>query len=303
MEFAQLETFVTVASERSFSRAAERLFRTQPAISIALRKLEEEIGAPLFDRSKKQPELTAAGEEFLSYAQQLLSLRRESKESVEALTRLHTGRVRIGANESTSLYLLPQMILDYRRHHPDIKIEVVRSSSERLPRDLSERTLDCGIISYRPANPDLSLFPILHDELTLIMSPKHRLAKASVIKISDLGREHFIAHNVKSPARVKVVESFQKHNTPLNIVIELSTMETIKRFVELDIGIGFVPHICVQREIREGKLVAKSVQGFRYRRTLVVIYHRMKSQSHAAQAFLDLARDFARSGDKLRFDE
>jgi DNA-binding transcriptional LysR family regulator len=298
MEFSQLETFVTVASEHSFSRAAERLFRTQPAISIALRKLEEEIGAPLFDRSKKQPELTAAGEEFLSYAQQLLSLRRESKESIEALTRLHTGRVRIGANESTSLYLLPQMILDYRKQHPDIKIEVARSSSERLPRELSERTLDCGIISYRPANPDLSLFPILHDELTLIMSPKHRLATASVIKIPDLGREHFIAHNVKSPARVKVVESFQKHNTPLNIVIELSTMETIKRFVELDIGIGFVPHICVQREIREGKLVAKNVQGFRYRRTLIVIYHRQKTQSHAAQAFLDLARDFARGSEK-----
>src|SRR5258708_3077872 len=232
MEFSQLETFAIVASERSFSRAAERLFRTQPAISIALRKLEEEIGAPLFDRSKKQPELTAAGEELLSYAQQLLNLRREAKDSIEALVRLHTGKVSIGANESTSLYLLPQMILDYRKQHPDIKIEVVRSPSERLPRDLSERSLDCGIISYRPPNPDLSLFPILHDELILIMSPKHRLAKSATIKISDLGKEHFIAHNVKSPARNKVIEAFQRHDTPLNIVIELSTMETIKRFVE-----------------------------------------------------------------------
>src|SRR5258708_35620639 len=105
MEFSQLETFAIVASERSFSRAAERLFRTQPAISIALRKLEEEIGAPLFDRSKKQPELTAAGEEFLSYAQKLLSLRRESKESIKALTSLPTGRVPIGTNERTSTYL------------------------------------------------------------------------------------------------------------------------------------------------------------------------------------------------------
>ena len=294
MEFSQLETFVVVAAERSFSRAGVRLFRTQPAISIALRKLEEEVGAPLFDRSKKQPELTAAGEELLSYAQRLLSLRQEAQESVDALTRLQTGKVRIGANESTSLYLLPQMILDYRKLHPSIKIEVSRNPSERLPRELSERNLDCGIISYRPDNADLALFPILHDELTLIMSPKHSLAKAASIKISDLGSEHFIAHNLKSPARNKVIEAFQKYNTPLNIVIELSTMETIKRFVEMNIGIGFVPHICVQREIQEGKLVAKPVQGFRYRRTLLVIYHRQRTQSHAAQAFLDLARDFAR---------
>ncbi|HZS43710.1 MAG TPA: LysR family transcriptional regulator [Blastocatellia bacterium] len=301
MEFSQLETFAAIASERSFSRAAERLFRTQPAISIALRKLEEEIGVSLFDRSKKQPELTAAGAEFLSYAQRLLSLRQETQDSMTALTSLHAGKVSIAANESTSLYLLPQMILNYRKRYPNIKIEVSRSSSERLPRDLSERNLDCGILSYRPTNPELALFPILHDELTLIMSPKHPLAKARTVRINDLGNEHFIAHNVKSPARVKVIEAFQRHNTPLNITIELSTMETIKRFVEMNIGIGFVPRICVQREIQEEKLVAKQVQGFRYRRTLLVVYHRQKTHSHAAQAFLDLAREFARErpGDSL----
>ena len=294
MEFSQLETFLVVAAERSFSRAAERLFRTQPAISIALRKLEEEVGAPLFDRSKKMPELTAAGQQLLSYAQRLLSLRQEAQESLQALTRLRSGRVSIGANESTSLYLLPQLILDYRQRYPDIKIEVVLSLSERLPRELTERNLDCGILSYRPTNPELAMFPILHDELTLVLPPQHRLARARNVSISDLAHEHFIAHNVKSPARTKVIEAFQRHNTPLNISIELATMETIKRFVEMELGVGFVPRLCVQREIEEGKLVAKPVRGFRHRRTILVIYHRQKVHSHAAQAFLDMARDFAR---------
>src|SRR6202521_6077792 len=136
MELSQLDFLLKVAEERSFSRAADRVFRTQPAVSIAIRRLEEEIGAPLFDRSQKTPTLTDAGELVYDYARRILVLRDQAQDVVSELRSLKRGRVRIGANESTSLYILPHLILEYREQHPDVKVEIFRQVSERLPREV-----------------------------------------------------------------------------------------------------------------------------------------------------------------------
>src|SRR5712692_9310990 len=134
MELAQLEYFLKVVEEGSFSKAAERVFRTQPAVSIAIRRLEEEIGAPLFERSQKTPALTEVGELVYDYAKRILSLRDQTFDAVSETKSLQRGRVRIGANESTSLYLLPHLILDYRALYPNVMVEIFRRTSERLPR-------------------------------------------------------------------------------------------------------------------------------------------------------------------------
>ncbi len=135
MELTQLEFFVKVVEEGSFSKAAERVFRTQPAVSIAIRRLEEEVGAPLFDRAERTPRLTEAGHVLHDYALRILQLREQAREAVAELRALERGRVRVGANESTSLYLLPQVILAYRERHPQVKVEIRRLVSERLPRE------------------------------------------------------------------------------------------------------------------------------------------------------------------------
>jgi DNA-binding transcriptional LysR family regulator len=290
MELQQLEFFLRVVEEGSFSKAAERVYRTQPAVSIAIRRLEEEIGATLFDRSQKTPTLTEAGEAIHDYAQRIIALRDQAREAVSDLRNLQRGRVRIGANESTSLYMLPQVILKYREHFPMVRVEIYRHVSERLPREVLDRNVDFALLAFEPVDKDLESFPVLKDELVLILSPEHPLAGRDSLTVKDLGSESFLAHNVKTASRAKVVEVFAQHHTPLNISLELATVETIKRFVQLNIGLAFVPRMCVQEELSRGTLVTIPVKGLSYYRTLWVCHRRSMSFSHAASAFLDVLK-------------
>ena len=293
MELTQLEFFLMVVEEGSFSKAAVRVFRTQPAVSIAVRRLEEEIGAPLFDRSQKTPTLTDAGELVYDYAKRILSLRDRAQNVIAELRTLERGRVRIGANESTSLYILPHLILQYREQHPNIKLEIYRYVSERLPREVLDRNLDFALLAFEPVDSDLECFPILRDETVLIMSPEHALAKRGSVTIEELGTEPFLAHNVKTASRHKVIEAFAQHHTPLNITLELATIETIKRFVQLKIGLAFVPRMCVAEELERGTIATVKVQDLSYFRTLWVTHRRQVTFSHAAAAFLKVLRQQA----------
>jgi DNA-binding transcriptional LysR family regulator len=275
-----------------------RVYRTQPAVSIAIRRLEEEIGAQLFDRSQKTPTLTDAGELVYDYAQRILALRDQARNVVAELRSLQRGRVRIGANESTSLYLLPHLILEYRERHPNVKVEIYRHVSERLPREVLDRNVDFALLAFEPVDSDLESFPILQDELVLIMNPDHPLAKRESVKIKELGKESFLAHNVKTGSRYKVVEAFTQHHTPLNVTLELATVETIKRFVQLKIGLAFVPHMCVREELERGTLTTVPVQGLTYFRTLWVTHRRQMTFSHAAAAFLEVLRQQTKTQSK-----
>jgi DNA-binding transcriptional LysR family regulator len=294
MEFSQLEFFVTVVEEGSFSKAALRVYRTQPAVSIAIRRLEEEIGAPLFERSQKTPVLTDAGELLYDYAKRILSLRDQAFNVVAELKSLQLGRVRIGANESTSLYLLPHLILEYRALHPNVLVEIFRQSSERLPREVLDRNVDFAVMAFEPVDGDLESFPVSQDELVLITHPEHYLAKRESVTVEELGNQPFLAHNVKTGSRYKVMETFAQHHTPLNITLELATVETIKRFVQLKIGLAFVPRMCVAEELDRGSLVSVPVNDLSYVRTLWVTHRRGMTFSHAAAAFLTILHDHAR---------
>jgi DNA-binding transcriptional LysR family regulator len=290
MEMSQLEFFVKVAEEGSFSRAADSVSRTQPAVSIAVRRLEEEIGAPLFDRAQKIPVLTDVGRVVLDYAQRILKLRDQAREAVSEIQTLETGRVRIGANESTSLYLLPEIILAFRNEHPRIKLEITRFPSDQLPREVLDRNIDFALMAFEPKDRDLESFPILEDELILIMHPKHQLVSAGSVTVKELGSESFLAHNVKSGSRQKVVETFAKLNTPLNISLELATVETIKRFVQKRMGLAFVPRMCVTDELARGTLKTIPVKGLSYSRTLWATHRRGAAHGPAVAAFLDVLR-------------
>src|SRR5918912_568985 len=202
MEITQLEFFLKVVEEGSFSKAAERVYRTQPAVSLAIRRLEEEVGAPILDRSQKTPALTDVGRVVYDYAQRIIALRDQAREAVAEIRALARGRVRIGANESTTLYLLPDLILGFRKKHPKIKVEIYRHVSERLPREVLDGNVDFALMAFEPS----------HSELVLIFSPKPPLAARDSVAVKELGQESFLAHNVKAPSRLKVRETFSKHH-------------------------------------------------------------------------------------------
>jgi DNA-binding transcriptional LysR family regulator len=293
LELSQLETFLAVAEERSFSRAATRLHRTQPAVSQVIRKLEAAVGETLFDRAARDGSLTAAGALLRDYALRLMALRREATRALDELKSLERGRLQLAANEYTCMYLLPA-IDAFRREYPHISVTVHRMLASHIPDELALRTFELGMISFRPDPAILRTIAVYGDSLALIVSPAHPLAGAGRVSISDLGSENFIAHNVASPLRRKVIETFQRYRTPLNMGIELPTIEAIKRFVAMGNGVALVPHLTVARELETGDLVAVSVAELEMKRVLRLAHRRRGTLSYAATAFLQTVRSLAK---------
>ncbi|HXG92311.1 MAG TPA: LysR family transcriptional regulator [Blastocatellia bacterium] len=293
MDLFQLEVFLTVAREGSFSRAAEKLYRTQPAVSQAIRKLEREVGEPLFDRSSRDGTLTDAGLLLQEYAQKLLNLRGEAHTALKELREMHKGKLAVAANEFTCLYLLPALA-EFRRLYPMIKVTVHRSLASRIPNEVLKHGAELGVLSFNPEEPQLRSIVVYRDELTFVVHPRHPLASAKQVSIRQLGAESFVAHNVPSPYRAKVLEAFKRHKTALNMDVELPTIEAIKMFVSNGNGVALVPGICVESEVARGELVCIPVRELRIERKLRLVYRKNASLSHAARAFLKVAESMAR---------
>src|SRR6202795_116929 len=292
MELSQLEVFLAVAREGRFSRAAEKLFRTQSAVSQTIRKLEDELGEALFDRASREGVLTDAGKVLLEYAEKLINLRSEAAESLTELRELQKGKLVIAANEFTVLYLLP-LLAEFRRLHPMIKITVERALGSHIPDDVLRYSAEFGVLSYEPQEPSLHSVVVYLDELVFVVPPKHPLASAKKISIRQLGAESFVAHIVSSPYREKVIQLFKTHKTPLHMDIELPTLQAIKRFVAMGNGVALLPAISVESELARGALVHIPARELRLHRKLRLVYRQAASLSHAARAFLKVAEAFA----------
>src|SRR6266481_2035344 len=216
MDLGELQVFLTVAKEGSFSRAAERLYRTQPAVSLTIRKLEDSLEQPLFVRGARPVRLTDAGTLLREYAERLLNLRDEVKKGLLELEGLKRGELSLGVNESSIHALLPALAT-FREAHPGVQVRVHRMFSRDIPHEVLNYRLDLGAVSYVPRDPQLQATEILKDELALVVPPKHPLARKREVDITDLGRETFIAHIVESPFRRRVIDLFARHHTELNM--------------------------------------------------------------------------------------
>jgi DNA-binding transcriptional LysR family regulator len=285
MELFQLETFLAVAREKSFSRAASRLHRTQSAVSQTISKLEEDLGEKLFDRSSRDGSLTDAGVLLVTYAEELLNVREEARDALHELRMLHQGKLVIAANEFTSRYLLP-VLHTFHRMHPTIRIEVRRALAREVASSVLNHNVEFGIVSFRPDDDELTSIVIYRDELALIAYPRHPLAQAARASIKDFGAESFVAHSVLSPYREKVIQAFKKHRTALHMYIELPTIEDIKHFVRMENGLALVPLIAVEQEIKSGVLVHVPVSELAFERKLRIVHRTGTVLSHAGKAFL-----------------
>ena len=292
MDLAQLETFLAVIEERGFSRAASRLHRTQPAISHTIRRLEDEIGEQLFERASREGTLTAAGELLREYAERLLKLRGEASAALEQLRSLERGRLHLAANEYTCLYLLP--VLDhFRRQYPHIGVMVQRTLASRIPEHILGRTVELGIVTFPPEDSQLKSIGVYTDSVVFIVNPRHPFARHKKVALRDLGTENFVAHNVVSPLRQRVIALFEQHRTPLNMSVELPSLDAIKRFVAMGNGVALVPGLTVRDELARGELVQVQVPELRIERQLLLIHRRTATMSHAAQAFLKCVKEVA----------
>jgi DNA-binding transcriptional LysR family regulator len=288
MDLSQLEVFLAVAHEGRFSRAAEKLHRTQSAVSQTIRKLEDELGEPLFDRTSRDGLLTDAGRVLQEYAERLLNLRSGAQQALAELRELQQGKLAIAANEFTALYLLA-VLAQFRRLHPMVKIAVQRTLGKNIPNDVLRHNCELGVLTYDPGVPQLSSTVVYLDELVLVVPPRHPLAAESAISIRQLGAESFVAHNVASPYREKVIHAFRRYKTPLHMDIELPTLQAIKNFVAMGNGVAFLPEISVENELARGELLHIPVRELRLHRKLRLVHRKSANLSHAARAFLKVA--------------
>jgi DNA-binding transcriptional LysR family regulator len=287
--------FCTVAAERSFSRAARKLRRTQPAVSQAIRRLEQDAGERLIDRSSRDGTLTDAGQLLLEYGNRLLHLADEASQAVGALREVRKGRVLIGANDGGVYPLLP-LISEFRQAHADIVIDVRRVAARQMAQEVLLRSIDIGVLTFNPPERELQSVVVSTDELVVLVRPDHALAGRAQISLEEFGRETVVAHNDPSPTRDQVLRMYEQRHAPLNIKLALPNLDGVKRAVSMGLGVALLPRRCALEEIERSELVAIRMPELRAPRQVRLVARHDEALSHAARAFLTMARAHGAAG-------
>jgi DNA-binding transcriptional LysR family regulator len=288
MDFDQLETFLAVARDLSFSRAAEKRFRTQPAISSQIRSLEEEVGAKLFDRSGGKVALTAAGKVFQKYVEESLEERRAIINSLQEMERVPRGEIVVGANEATCLHILPEVFASFKKQYPDVGITIHRAERAKILELIVDNTVDFGVVSMPVTDNRFTVVAIHRDELVVIAAPGHPLGKAREVRIAEVVKYPLLLPKL-GRTRDTIDALFHERNLKPNVSMELDSSELLKRFVAADVGVGFIARSNVVEDVKAGALASLPIADAHIRRDLGLVFRKDKALSRAALAFIDIA--------------
>jgi DNA-binding transcriptional LysR family regulator len=293
MDLLQLEHFLAVVDERTFTRAAERVGRTQPAVSQSVKKLEDEVGAPLFARDVHDVSLTEAGRVLADYARRMVNLRDEAMRQVAGVKSLKSGTVTIAAHESAAVYLLPAALRMYLQKFPDIKVGIYRSRLSEIPRQVMDRQVDVGFVKDEPAFHELQSIAVHTDQMVCIASPLHRLAGKPAVSVKELESERFVVHHLCSTTADTILRLFEQHSMHCRVVAEVWSFENIKNFVQEQVGLAIVPGITVRQELADGSLVRIPVRELAMPRRTLMIYRDQGYVSDSARELIKVVRAFS----------
>jgi DNA-binding transcriptional LysR family regulator len=288
MDFDQLETFLEVAKLSSFSRAAERRFRTQPAISAQIRALEEEVGAKLLDRSGGKVAITAAGKVFQKYAEETLEQRRVVLIAIAEMHRVPRGEIVVAANEGTCLHILPEVFADFKRQYPSVAVSVKRLEHNKILEAIIENSCDFGIVSLPVPDKRLTVVPIHRDELVVITPPGHPLAQRKQANVADLVDYPLLLPKL-GRTRDALEAIFHERRLKPTISMELDSSELLKRFVAVGVGVGFIARSNVVEDLQAKVLAAVKLADVSIQRELALVFRKDKALSRAALAFIEIA--------------
>jgi DNA-binding transcriptional LysR family regulator len=288
MDFDQLETFLEVARHASFSRAAEKRFRTQPAISSQIRALEEEVGAKLFDRSGGKVSLTAGGKAFQKYVGQTLEARKAMLVAIAEMEHVPRGEIIVGANEGTCLHILPQVFADFKTQYPGVSVNIKRSDYAKILESIIDNSVDFGVVSLPVTDSRLKVVLIHRDELVIIAPPRHPLGKMKSAMIADVAKFPLVVPKA-GHTRDALDQLFHERRLKPNYTMELDSSELLKRFVAADVGVGFIARSNVEEDVRARALAAIPITDTQVRRDLALVFRKDKAMSRAALAFIDIA--------------
>ena len=288
MDFDQLETFLEVARHYSFSRAAEKRFRTQPAISSQIRALEEEVGAKLFDRSGGKVALTSAGKVFQQYAEEALQARRTVLNAVREMERVPRGEIVVAANEGTCLHILPEVFSEFKTQYPSVSVSIQRSESNKILESVIDNSVDFGVVSLPVDDVRMTIVPIHKDELVAIVPSSHPLSKAKAASVAEIAEFPLLVPKI-GRTRDAIENMFHERRLRPQISMELDSSELLKRFAAAGVGVGFIARSNVAEDTRAGVLVALAISDAQIRRDLALVFRKDKALSRAALAFIDIA--------------
>jgi LysR family transcriptional regulator, low CO2-responsive transcriptional regulator len=288
MDFDQLETFLEVARHASFSRAAEKRFRTQPAISSQIRALEEEVGAKLFDRSGGKVALTGAGKVFQQYAEQTLEARKTMLVTVAEMERVPRGEIVVGANEGTCLHILPEVFAEFRKQYPEVGVQISRLERAKILESIIDNSVDFGVVSAPVDDRRLTVVTIHRDELVIIVPPSHPLSRVKKANMAEVAQFPLLLPKL-GRTRDSLEDLFHERGLKPKIAMELDSSELLKRFVAADVGVGFIARSNVSEDVQAGVLAAIPMADASIRRDLALVFRKDKALSRAALAFIEIA--------------
>ncbi len=288
MDFDQLETFLEVARLCSFSRAAEKRFRTQPAVSSQIRALEEEVGARLLDRSGGKVSLTASGKLFLKYTEDTIEARRAICIAIAETERIPRGEIVVGANEGTCLHVLPEVFAEFKKNYPDVSVGIKRADYAKTLDSVIDNSVDFGVVSLPVTDPRLTVVPIHRDELVVIVPPQHPVARLKSVTIEEVGAFPLLMPK-SGHTRDALENLFHERRMKPQISMELDSSELLKRFVAADVGVGFIARSNVAEDVRANTLAIIPIADAHIRRDLALVFRKDKALSRAALVFIDTA--------------
>jgi DNA-binding transcriptional LysR family regulator len=296
MDFDQLTTFVQVAKLKSFSKAGQKVFRSQSAVSAQIRQLEQAYKAKLLDRSAKSVELTPAGVVLFDYAERLLRLRDESVQIVADRGSVVQGPVMFGANEATCLYLLPDILSEFKRRYPLVHISIYRNFSHKILQRLEDGSLDLGIVTLPLKSPNLKMHVINRDRLRFMVSAKNPLAQRSHVTLEEIASAPLIFPRTGYTRQV-LDKLFRPHRSRLQIAMELPSIGMIKTFVAADVGISIISESFARDQVKTGEVKLLTVEGVDLWRELALVYRRDRSLPRAVQALINMIRELRKPAD------
>lgn len=288
MDLDQLETFLEVARLCSFSRAAEKRFRTQPAISSQIRALEEEVGAKLLDRSGGRVSITVSGKIFQKWAEETLDSRKAVLTAIAEAERVPRGEIVVGANEGTCLHILPEVFAEFKKQYPTVAVGIKRADYARILESVVDNSVDFGVVSLPVTDNRLTVVLIHRDELVIITPPRHILAKLKTATIGDVARFPLLVPKA-GHTRDALESLFYERKLRPQYSMELDSSELLKRFVAADVGVGFIARSNVQEDVLAGTLAVIDIADVQIRRDLALVFRKDKALSRAALAFIEIA--------------
>jgi len=292
MDFDQLTTFLEVAKLGSFSRAGQKVFRSQSAVSAQIRQLEQEYGDRLLDRSGKDVTLTPAGRVFFAYAERLLQMRDESLLAVADQGAIPRGTLSLGANEATCLYVLPDVFAKFCSLYPGVQISIYRNFSYKIVEKLENGSIDVGIVTLPVKSSSLKSHAIFRDQLMLMVNPQNPLAKHDVVPVSEIVKQPLLLPKTGFSRRL-MDKLFRPYAAQMQVRMELPSIGMIKSFVAAGLGVSLISASFARDQVLAGRVKLIALQGEELWRELGVAYRRDRTLTRATGAFISTVRQLA----------